>query len=508
MDIAHFSPLFPEALLTTLSVLIVLLGALIKKSGKISAYLSLIGLIAALGLVVSTIWIAPPAIFFFGTISVDMFSQFFKVVFLIVSLLVVIASMSRYSDDPGADEFYALLLFATVGMMVVASSIDLVALFIGFELASLSTYAMAAFDKSKKNLEAAMKYFIFGSASSAVMLFGFSLLYGMAHTTTLEGIANVVMTNFSPATLIALIFVIAGFGFKMALVPFHMWAPDTYEGSPPLVSSLLAAGSKKMGFAAAFRVLLIALVALRMEWYVAFAILAAITMTLGNLAACWQNNVRRILAYSSIAQAGYIAISFVVVGAAAEIVNGYSIAQLGIAGGLLLILGHALMKTGAFVGTAQVANMVAKQSETKQSEAEQSEAKQSEVDPDDISHYAGLGRRAPITAFCMLVFLFALAGIPPTAGFIGKFVLFSSAIYANLLWLAVLAILNSALSLYYYLRIVSYMYLREPTGPKMPEPKGYVFALILTMIAVFWIGIFPQAFINWAMQAAAVLLPQ
>jgi len=402
--------------------------------------------------------------------------------------------------------------------MVVASSIDLVALFIGFELASLSTYAMAAFDKSKKNLEAAMKYFIFGSASSAVMLFGFSLLYGMAHTTTLEGIANVVMTNFSPATLIALIFVIAGFGFKMALVPFHMWAPDTYEGSPPLVSSLLAAGSKKMGFAAAFRVLLIALVALRMEWYVAFAILAAITMTLGNLAACWQNNVRRILAYSSIAQAGYIAISFVVVGAAAEIVNGYSIAQLGIAGGLLLILGHALMKTGAFIGTAQVANMVAKQSETKQietkqseaeqSEAKQIEAKQSEVDPDDISHYAGLGRRAPVTAFCMLVFMFALAGIPPTAGFIGKFVLFSSAIYANLLWLAVLAILNSALSLYYYLRIVSYMYLREPVGPKMPEPKGYVFALILTMIAVFWIGIFPQTFINWAIQAAAVLLPQ
>jgi F420H2 dehydrogenase subunit N len=493
LDLAHFSPLFPEALLTTLSVLIVLLGALIKKSGKIFAYLSLIGLIAALGLVVSTIWIAPPAIFFFGTISVDMFSQFFKAVFIIVSLLVVIASMSRYSDDPGADEFYALLLFATVGMMVVASSIDLVTLFIGFELASLSTYAMAAFDKSKKNLEAAMKYFIFGSASSAVMLFGFSLLYGMAHTTTLEGIAKVAMTNFSPATLIALIFVIAGFGFKMALVPFHMWAPDTYEGSPPLVSSLLAAGSKKMGFAAAFRVLLIALVALRMEWYVAFAILAAITMTLGNLAACWQNNVRRILAYSSIAQAGYIAISFVVVGAAAEIVNGHSIAQLGIAGGLLLILGHALMKTGAFVGTAQVANMV---------------AKQSEVDPDDISHYAGLGRRAPVTAFCMLVFMFALAGIPPTAGFIGKFVLFSSAIYANLLWLAVLAILNSTLSLYYYLRIVSYMYLREPAGPKMPEPKGYVFALILTMIAVFWIGIFPQAFINWAMQAAAVLLPQ
>ncbi len=493
MDLGHYAPLFPEALLTILAVLIVLLGALMKKSGKLMGILSLVGLIAALGLVMNTVMISPPAIFFFDTISVDGLSQFFKAVFLIVSLLVVIASLSKYTDHPGADEFYALLLFATVGMMVVASSIDLVTLFVGFELASLSTYAMAAFDKSKKNLEAAMKYFIFGSVASALMLFGFSLLYGMAGTTRLEDIAAVSMANLAPATVVALIFVIVGFAFKMALVPFHMWAPDTYEGSPALVSALLAAGSKKMGFAAAFRVLLVALFALRLEWYLAFAILAAITMTVGNLAACWQNNVRRILAYSSIAQAGYIAIAFVVVGAAAELTNGGPIAQLGIAGGLLLILGHALMKTGAFIGSAQVASMV---------------SKSSEVDPDDISNYSGLARRAPITAFCMLIFMFALAGIPPTAGYIGKFVLFSSAIYSGLVWLAVLAILNSALSLFYYLRIISYMYLKEPAGPKMPEPKGYVFALVLTLIAVVWIGVFPNAFIDWAMQAAAVLLPQ
>jgi len=385
-------------------------------------------------------------------------------------------------------------------MMVVSSSIDLITLFVGFELASLSTYALAAFDKSKRNLEAAMKYFLFGSVSSAFMLFGFSLLYGMAGTTSIPKIAEFSMVNFGPATLVAVIFVIAGFAFKMALVPFHMWAPDTYEGAPPLVSALLAAGSKKMGFAAAFRVILVALIALRLEWYLAFAILAAITMTLGNLAACWQSNVRRILAYSSIAQAGYIAIGFVVVGAAfgappVSTFNGMAIpvAQLGIAGALLLILGHALMKTGAFIGTAQVASMVAKGSDT---------------DPDDISNYAGLAKRAPITAFCMLIFMFALAGIPPTAGYIGKFVLFSSAIYSNLVWLAVLAILNSALSLVYYLRIISYMYLKEPAGPKIVEQKGYVVALVLTLLAVVWIGVFPQAFIDWALQAAAVLLPQ
>jgi len=498
VDFYHYAPLWGEALLTALAVLILLLGAMMKNGGKLPGYLSLAGLVAALGLVASNLFIAP-SLFFFDTISVDPLSQFFKAVFLIVSLLVVIASLSKYTGK-GADEYFALLLFATVGMMIVSSSVDLVTLFVGFELASLSTYAMAAFDKTKKNLEAAMKYFIYGSVSSAFMLFGFSLLYGMTGSTRLADIAAASVESFGAATLVALLFVIAGFAFKMALVPFHMWAPDTYEGAPALVSALLAAGSKKMGFAAAFRVLLIALVAMRVEWYLAFAILAAVTMTLGNLAACWQNNVRRILAYSSIAQAGYIAIAFVVVGAAygdapVNVLNlgMFPADQLGIAGALLLILGHALMKTGAFIGSAQVASMVSR------SDAE---------DPDDISNYAGLASRAPVTAFCMLIFMFALAGIPPTAGYIGKFVLFSSAIYSGLVWLAVLAILNSALSLVYYLRIISYMYLKEPAGPKIAESKGYMAALVLTMLGVVYIGVFPDQFINWALQAATVLLPQ
>jgi NADH-quinone oxidoreductase subunit N len=489
VDFSQYAPLFGEALLVIMSLLIILLGCFIK-SGKLPGYLSLVGLIASLGLVLTA---QTGTVFFFGTISVDAFSQFFKAVFIIVSMLVVISSFSRVTGK-GSDEYHSLILLGTVGMMVVASSIDLVALFLGFELASLSTYALAAYDKTKKNLEAAMKYFIFGSVSSALMLFGFSLFYGMAGSTRISDIAATSLGNFSPAALIALLFVIAGFAFKMALVPFHMWAPDTYEGAPSLVSALLAAGSKKMGFAAAFRVLFVALIALRLEWYIGFAILAAVTMTLGNLAACWQNNVRRILAYSSIAQAGYIAMAVVVVGAAANMSNGTAIAQLGIAGGLLLILAHALMKTGAFIGTSQVAAMVS--------------GKGPDHDPDDISNYAGLSKRAPITAFCMMVFMFALAGIPPTAGYVGKFVLFSSAIYANLVWLAVLAILNSALSLYYYLRIISYMYLKEPAGPKMPESKGYVIALLITLIVVFWIGILPQTFIDWATQAAASLLPQ
>lgn len=198
MDFGHYAPLWGEALLTVLAVLIVLLGSLMKNSGKLMGYLSLAGLAVAFGLVTSNLTIAKPAIFFFDTISVDGFSQFFKAVFLIVSLLVVIASLSRYTGK-GAEDYYALLLFATVGMMVVSSSVDLVTLFVGFELASLSTYALAAFDKSKKNLEAAMKYFIFGSVSSAFMLFGFSLLYGIAGSTRLADVAAASLANFGPA---------------------------------------------------------------------------------------------------------------------------------------------------------------------------------------------------------------------------------------------------------------------------------------------------------------------
>jgi proton-translocating NADH-quinone oxidoreductase chain N len=488
VNLGYYAPLGAEALLTGLALLIILLGLFIKGKNLLG-YLSAIGLVASLWMVVKA---QQGTVFFFDTMAVDMLSQFFKAVFICVSLIVVIAALSRYKDQPNQDEFFGLVLLATVGMMVVASAIDLVTLFIGFELASLSTYALAAFNKDKRNLEAAVKYFIFGAVSSALMLYGFSLLYGMTGSTKIADIAAASVVDFGPATLIALIFIIAGFGFKMALVPFHMWAPDTYEGAPTLVTALLAAGSKKMAFVAAFRVLLIALVALRMEWYMAFAILAALTMTLGNVVAVWQTNIRRMLAYSSVAQAGYISIAFVVVGAVAGQENGYYIAQMGLAGGMLQVLGHAFMKTGAFIAAAVVAYMV---------------LREGKENPDDISHYSGLGRRAPVTAFCMLIFLFALAGIPPTAGFVGKFVLFYSALSAGLVWLVVLAIINSALSLYYYLRVVYLMYIGEPDGPRISEPKGYCVALILALVGVLAVGVYPQPFIDWAMQAAAVLLP-
>lgn len=495
----YLSLLGAEALLTGLALLMILLGVFLKNK-NLMGYLSLVGLAISVFLVVGVDM--TKGALFYGTVLVDPMSQFFKLIFVAVSFIVVISGLSRYKDHPAQDEFYVLLLLATVGMMVVASAVDLVTLFIGFELASLSTYAMAGFDKTKENLEAAIKYFIFGSVSSALMLFGFSLLYGLSGTTKIAEIANIALADMGPATLVALLFVVAGFGFKMALVPFHMWAPDTYTGAPTLVTAFLAAGSKKMGFVAAFRVILVALVALRMEWFMIFAILVAITMTLGNLGAIWQNNVKRILAYSSVAYAGYISIAFVVIGAPlGEMVDvksipfigveGISVPVFGLAAGLFLILAHAFMKTGAFISAAVVEDMA---------------QKEGKENPNDIENYAGLGQRAPITAFCMLIFIFSLSGIPITAGFVGKFLVFGSAIYAGLVWLAVLAILNSALSLYYYLRIIMYMYIKEPAGSKIAEPKGYVVAQLVAMLAVIGIAIYSEAFFQFAQRAAEGLL--
>jgi NADH-quinone oxidoreductase subunit N len=284
-----------------------------------------------------------------------------------------------------------------------------------------------------------------------------------------------------------MIFLVAGFGFKMALVPFHMWAPDTYEGSPSVVSALLAAGSKKMGFVAAFRVLVLALVAVRADIQFTFAILAVITMTYGNVVAVSQKSIKRMLAYSSIAQAGYISLAFVVM------------TQMSIAGGVLLALGHALMKGGAFIAVAVVGYMVL---------SDNKNAKNT----DDISNFAGLGKRAPITALSLFVFFLALAGIPPSAGFIGKFVLFYSitveAINAASTWLLVIviiAILNSALSIYYYARVIRYMYVLPPEGERIHEPLPYVIALLLAVIGTIGIGLYPEPVINMAMNAASVL---
>lgn len=485
--------LSPEILLTILAFAVILIGLLVSNKSK-----NILGYISAVGLIASLIYIIGNGMnvkmsFFYDSLVVDPLSQVFKLIFITVSLLAVLASIFYFKNNRNQDEYYALILLSTVGMMVVASANDLIALFVGFELASMSTYVLAGFEKKNPaSLEAALKYFIIGSLSSALMLFGMSLVYGITGTTNIPSIIeffNVThLSAESSIAVLAMIFLVAGFGFKMALVPFHMWAPDTYEGSPSVVSALLAAGSKKMGFVAAFRILILALVAIRADIQYTFAILAIITMTYGNIVAISQRSIKRMLAYSSIAQAGYISLAFV------------AMTEMSIAGGVLLALGHGLMKAGAFIAVAVVGYMVLLDNK-------------SAKDSDDLGNFAGLGSRAPITAFSLFIFFLALAGIPPSAGFIGKYFLFYSITIEALrnastwlLLIVIIAILNSALSIYYYARVIRYMYVLPPNGEKIKEPAGYVAALLIAVIGTIGVGLYPEPFIQMATNAAQIVL--
>lgn len=475
--------LAPELAVVATGLIVLLIGIFMSPQAKnVLGYLATLGVLAALVLTIQNFGTATTM--FFGTLSIDALSQFFKLVFLAVSLIVSLASIKYNENSDHTEEFYALVLFATFGMMVVASANDLVLLFCAFELASLATFALAGFEKKNaRSLEGAMKYFIIGAISSALMLFGISYVYGATGTTSIPMIAeNATLLAENPIGLVAVVLLIAGFGFKMALVPFHMWAPDAYQGSPSVVSSLLAAGSKKMGFVAAFRVFIVALAALQPDWQFAFTLLAVVTMTFGNVVAVSQTSVKRMLAYSSIAQAGYIAMAFVVM------------TPMALTGGIFYTLAHAFMKAGAFIAAGAVVWMVSSQ-------------KTGNLDiPDHLDSFRGLGKRMPLAALCMTVFVFALAGIPQTAGFMAKLVLFSSTIQAGMTWLAVIAILNSALSLFYYARLVRYMYFLPPEGKKIGMPFPYAAALLLAVAGVLAMGIWPEPFMQWAMDAAQVLI--
>ncbi len=484
--------LAPEIVLVATGLVVLLAGVFLSPQSKnVLGYLATLGIVAAFVLTVQSFGLLTMEGFQVGyaifseTLSIDALSQFFKLVFLAVALIVSVASIKYTENSDHTEEFYTLVLFATVGMMVVASANDLIVLFTAFELASLATYALAGYEKQNaRSLEGAMKYFVIGSVSAALMLFGLSFVYGATGTTSIPLIAkNPTLLIDNPIGIVAVVLLIAGFGFKMALVPFHMWAPDTYQGSPSVVSSLLAAGSKKMGFVAAFRVFILALPALQADWQFAFTILAVVTMTFGNVVAVSQTSVKRMLAYSSLAQAGYIAMAFAVM------------TPVALAGGILYALAHAFMKAGAFIAAAAVVWMVTSD-------------RSGNLDvPDHLDSFRGLGKRMPLAALCMTIFVFALAGIPPTAGFMAKFVLFSSTIQAGMTWLAVVAILNSALSLFYYARLVRYMYFLPPEGKNTSTPAPYAAALLLATAGVLAIGIWPEPFIELAMKAAMVLLP-
>ncbi|MDR3283060.1 MAG: NADH-quinone oxidoreductase subunit N [Candidatus Methanoplasma sp.] len=423
-----------------------------------------------------------------GLFEYDAFAGLMILLFhTVVALVALVSSSSTETTKLHFGVFNALLLAATMGMMFVATANDLITIFVGVELASITSYILAAMKRNDPRAsEAAVKYVIVGGLSTALTVYGLSMLYGVAGTTNIEEIAVALSTQgFTWAFGIALVTMIAGYGFKIAAVPFHMWAPDVYEGASSPVSAFLATGSKKLGIVVFFKIFLILFVtgtavasfATEEVQYV-FAIIAALTMTVGNVVAIAQNNIKRMLAYSSIAQAGYILIVLAVM------------SEYALTGGLFHMFTHVFMKGGAFlvVGALICAGVGEK-----------------------ISDYRGLGKRAPFMAFAMLLFLFSLAGIPPLAGFTSKLILFSATIFdgngvmTQWIWLAFVAILNSAISLYYYARVVKAMYVEKGDAEKIKVPKAFTVAIAICVLFTIVLGVYPQLILDFCSSAAATL---
>jgi NADH-quinone oxidoreductase subunit N len=443
-------------------------------------YWSIIGLLVTLiGVVLLISSGVPTPDIVFRVLSIDSYSAYFVIVFVGITLLISVASIYYMRENKNLDTYFALILLSTFGMMLIAFSVDLIVLFIAWELMNIPSYVLTGIQKEDPiSNEAALKFFILSALSSALIIYAISLTFGIAGSTNIYAVATAMSTalpKLEPLALLAMVLFIAGFGMKVAAVPFHMWIPDAYEGAPITIGAFLAAGTKNGGFAAIFRVFAVALIALRLDWSATFAIIAILTMTLGNVAALMQKNFTRLLAYSSIAQAGYI-----LIGLAAP-------STLGITGALFHVLNHGVMKTAAFIAAAAV---------------------YSRLSTTSLDSYSGLGRRMPITAFTLSISLFALAGVPPLSGFMSKLVLFTAAADGQLWWLALAGVLNSAFSMAYYGWVVKRMYFDEPpVVERLSEPRLLVGVLVLCSIIIIVLGLYPGPVLDYLTKVAGYLIP-
>ncbi len=441
-------------------------------------YAALAGLAGAL-IATITLWGCNTRVLF--VLSCDPFALVVKMVALMAMGLVVLASdvyIRTRSRHQG--EFYALLLFSTLAICLLGTAINLIMIFLAFDFLSITSYILTGYLRDdRRSTEAAIKYFLYGAALSAVMLYGMSWFYGLTGSTDLIGIAAALRETertLRPIILPALIMMAAGFAFKVAAVPFHQWAPDAYEGAPTPVTAFLSVGPKIAGFALIMRVMLTALPIdlenLALDWRTLLMALAALTMTVGNLVALWQQNIKRLLAYSSIAQAGYILIGVV------------AASPRGVTAVLLYLTAYALANLGAFAAVIAFSN---------------------QTGSDAIEDYAGLSKRAPALALVLIICLLSLGGIPPTAGFIGKLYLFSAAIEEGLLWLAVVGVINSVISLACYWKVIRAMYIAPPREAGMlPVASSLAVVLGLTIIGVFALGFYPTPFLGLLQSGAAV----
>jgi NADH-quinone oxidoreductase subunit N len=476
---SDFYYILPELVLTAGALLVLIADVALPRSSRGMLSWITMAVIAAT-LVSLTPFIDTRVEVAHGLIAVDRFALFFKALFLIAAALTVLMS-TRYLEVEGASpgEYYFLVLCATLGMMVMAGGIDLITIFIGLETMAISFYILAGFIKpNQRSNEAAVKYFLLGAFSLGILLYGMSIMYGLSGTTSLRVMAPI-LTGFAgeardPRLVLAIILVVAGVGFKIAAVPFHMWAPDVYEGAPTPITAFLSVGSKAASFAMLVRIFLEGLPGSSADWRILFLMLSIVTMTVGNLAALTQTNIKRMLAYSSIAHAGYLLMG---------IVAG---TERGVSAMLIYLLIYTFMQLGAFTVIVML--------------------RRRDVIGDELKDFSGLAFRQPFAAFAMLLFMLSLGGIPPTAGFMGKFWLFGAAIDSGYVWLAVIGVLNSAISLYYYIRLVVFMYLKKETlGSEPTSTPALTFAVTVAVVATLVLGVYPRLLFEVAEASARTL---
>ncbi len=467
--------ILPEIVLTVFGIAVMLIEPLLSEESdrKPLGALALVGSMLAIAATLVQTYYQGAA--FFGMLRVDAFSIFFHLIVGFVAALVILASYEYLAMQRiKAGEYYGLILFGAVGMMLMSSAVELVLIFIALEISSISTYILAGFRRrAAASAESSLKYFLLGSFATAFFLYGVALTFGATGSTSIYAIAESLRGSAPALAYAGMALMFIGLGFKVASAPFHVWTPDVYEGAPAPVVALMSTAPKAAAFAVLLRILF---AAAEPGWFWIVWVSAILSMCLGNLGALVQTNVKRLLAYSSIAHAGYLLVAFA------------SAQEIGISAAMFYAASYAVMNVGAFIVIAHFASVGERY-----------------VTLDD---YAGLGRRAPGLAAVLTIFLLSLIGIPATGGFFAKFYAFSAALKSDLVGLVVIGVINSAVAAYYYLRIIVVMYMREPReeAPMIPMPPALRISLAASVLATLYLGLLPGRVLDYAIRSAHALL--
>jgi NADH-quinone oxidoreductase subunit N len=489
-NIESLSHFLPELILTGTILVNLILSMVLpgSKRSPLFAYISIAGLAVVMISIIAQ-YPAPTKVLFLGMLALDSFCLYFKLLFTLLTCIVILSSVAS-SEVSGrrSSEYYSLVLSVLLGMMILASAMDLLMIYVALELVSIPSYILSGYKKEDTaSNEASLKYVIYGAFATGLMLYGMSLVYGLTGTTNLFAIRNVLASSI-PSTItlyVALVFILAGFGYKIASVPFHFWCPDVYQGAPTPITAFLSVGPKASGFAILMRFFYLGMsdgpwtpfghYLWNVDWPMILAVLSAVTMTFGNLSALMQKNLKRLLAYSSIAHAGYLLMGVVVLSIE------------GVQAVLFYLFIYVFMNLGAFLVVIVIINRLGKE---------------------EMETYKGLGWRSPILAVLMTIFLFSLTGLPPTGGFIGKFYLFAAVIKQEYYWLALIGVLNSVVALYYYARIIKTMFLEEAVDDtRLSVPAFPVVVLILLAIPTILLGIYWAPIKDFVDVSFQMLLP-